>query len=92
MNTRHVTLLIEGLVQGVSYRASAREVAQRLGVHGHVRNLPQGHVEAVAQGPEEAVEAFIAWCRSGPPEALVAKVTVTDLAPVTHFSSFQVLR
>jgi acylphosphatase len=92
MNTRHVTLLIEGLVQGVSYRASAHELAQRLGLVGHVRNLPQGHVEAVAEGSREAIEAFIAWCRCGPPEALVSRVTVTDLPPSGHFSSFQVLR
>jgi acylphosphatase len=73
--TRH--LLITGRVQGVFYRESMRREAERLGVTGWVRNRRDGGVEAVAQGKEDAVEALIAWCRSGPPAARVEDVAVS---------------
>jgi acylphosphatase len=92
MNNRHARLTIQGLVQGVSFRASAREVALRLELRGHVRNLPDGSVEAIVEGAEEAVEAFIAWARQGPEEAMVASVTISPGTPTGQFSSFQVVR
>lgn len=79
-------------MQGVSYRATAREAALRLGVHGWVRNLPNGDVEAVAEGDPDTVERFVAWCRRGPEEASVEAVTVTEASPTGEFASFQVVR
>lgn len=70
-------LLIGGRVQGVFYRASCADEAQRLGLGGWVRNLPDGRVEAVAEGPREDVERFIEWCRHGPPMSRVAGVEMT---------------
>lgn len=67
---------ISGRVQGVFFRAHARELARRSGVAGWVRNLPDGRVEAVFEGPRPAVEACLAWCRQGPPGARVAGVEV----------------
>ena len=69
-------LQISGLVQGVCYRASCREEALRLGLTGEVRNLPDGDVAAVVEGPRAGVEELIAWCRRGPPGARVEGVQV----------------
>ena len=74
-------VVVGGRVQGVFYRASCRREAQRLGVAGWARNLDDGRVEVVAEGPTEAVEALVAWCRQGPPSALVTGVTVRDEPP-----------
>ncbi len=67
---------VSGRVQGVWYRATARDVAQRLGLTGWVRNLPDGRVEIVAEGDETALEEFIKWCWEGPPLARVDNVEV----------------
>jgi acylphosphatase len=92
VENRRVHLRIHGLVQGVSYRASARDQALRLGVLGWVRNLPHGDVEAVVSGPPAAVDQFIAWCRQGPEEATVDSVAVTEDTSGQAFSTFLVLR
>ncbi len=85
-----VRLEIRGRVQGVWFRASAREAAQGLGLRGWVANRPGGWVEAVAEGPEDAVERFIRWCGEGPPLGRVEDVR-TDHGPATgEFSSFEV--
>ncbi|HSQ78175.1 MAG TPA: acylphosphatase [Nitrospirota bacterium] len=70
-------VIIQGLVQGVFFRASTREKALQLGVRGWVRNLPDGGVEAVFEGEKKKVEEVVAWCYKGPPGARVIKV---DLA------------
>lgn len=74
-------LLISGRVQGVSYRASAISQAQRIGIDGWVRNRGDGTVEALVAGRQEAIEAFIDWCRSGPPAARVDRVEVLAADP-----------
>lgn len=76
MKTLH--LQIEGRVQGVWFRESMRREAERLGVVGWVRNCPDGSVEAVAQGPGEAVDALVAWARIGPPQARVDRIAQTQ--------------
>lgn len=64
-------LRLRGRVQGVSFRFYARQRAHMLGLAGWVKNCSDGTVEAVAEGPADAVEAFIAWAREGPPAAEV---------------------
>ncbi|MFN3586342.1 MAG: acylphosphatase [Moraxellaceae bacterium] len=64
-------LLVTGRVQGVSYRVSAAREAQRLGLAGWVRNLPDGRVELLAQGDAELLRQLRDWCRQGPSLARV---------------------
>ncbi len=66
--------LISGRVQGVFYRASAQRQAQSLGVTGWAKNLPDGTVEVMACGEEDAVNTLCDWCREGPEYARVISV------------------
>jgi len=70
-------VFVSGTVQGVRYRASTREAAADRGVDGWVRNLDDGRVEAVFEGPEASVEAMIEWCHTGSGMASVDDVEVT---------------
>ncbi|MBE3589472.1 MAG: acylphosphatase [Firmicutes bacterium] len=81
-------LLIVGRVQGVGFRAAARRQALALGLCGWVRNLPDGRVEAWAEGDAAAVKAFEDWCRQGPPAARVDRVEAEDAEPARHASFF----
>ncbi|MFT3667531.1 MAG: acylphosphatase [Pseudoxanthomonas sp.] len=69
--------LVSGKVQGVFFRASTRERALDLGLSGRATNLPDGRVEVVAEGPEEALDALEAWLHEGPPAAHVESVVRT---------------
>jgi len=86
-----IHLIAEGRVQGVFYRASARSEALSLGLTGWVRNLENGNVEIVAEGAAEKLEALAAWCRKGPPGALVTDLSVKRLPATGEFTSFDVL-
>jgi acylphosphatase len=85
MKTQH--LRIHGRVQGVWYRESMRREAERLGVAGWVRNAPDGSVEAVIQGPDEAVDALVEWAHGGPPQARVGRIDLSEANG--HFSGFE---
>lgn len=74
-------VVVSGRVQGVFFRDSARREASSRGVSGWVRNTSDGTVEAWFEGPEDAVSAMVAWCRSGPPRASVSDVQVTTVDP-----------
>ena len=80
-------LRIRGRVQGVGFRMYLQREAQRHGVGGWVRNRTNGSVEAVVQGPDEAVRAVIEWARQGPPSARVTDLEVTDAEG--EFSAFE---
>ncbi|MEM2123664.1 MAG: acylphosphatase [Candidatus Bathyarchaeia archaeon] len=84
-------IYISGNVQGVFFRYETRRVARELGVSGWVRNLPDGRVEAVAEGEEEAVEKLIQFCRRGPPAAIVTKVEVEHEEPKGEDSNFIII-
>ncbi|HVM21602.1 MAG TPA: acylphosphatase [Egibacteraceae bacterium] len=87
---RRVHLTASGLVQGVFFRASARDEARRLGVTGWVQNTDDGRVTAQAQGDDAAVDAFVEFCRQGPGQAEVEDLVVDDIAPVHGESGFSV--
>jgi acylphosphatase len=73
---------VAGRVQGVWFRESCRDQALAAGVAGWVRNLDDGRVEVVLEGPPAAVDEVVAWCRQGPPRARVDRVDVVDEEPV----------
>ena len=73
--------LVSGRVQGVFFRESTRRCAERLGLGGWVRNLADGRVEAVFEGPEAEVEKALAFVRQGPRLAQVTQVEVREEAP-----------
>lgn len=70
--------VIAGLVQGVFYRAQAKEKADELGLTGFVKNLNDGGVEIFAEGPEDKLRLLEQWCWKGPAKAKVTAVTVTE--------------
>jgi acylphosphatase len=71
--------IVSGRVQGVFFRASARQQALSLGLAGHAKNLADGRVEVLASGRGEALDAMQQWLWQGPPAAKVAKVFREDL-------------
>ena len=73
---------ISGRVQGVCFRFSTCELAERLGLGGWVRNLGDGRVEAVFEGPTAEVAQAVAWCRHGPPGAWVSEVRSEPETPI----------
>jgi acylphosphatase len=77
--------VVSGQVQGVGFRYSAMAQARRLGLTGWVANLPDGSVEGVAAGPDEALRQFRDWLRRGPPAARVKGVAWDGaVAPVEN--------
>lgn len=86
---RHV--IARGRVQGVYFRGATAEQARAHGVDGWVRNLPDGGVEAVFEGPGEAVEALVAWCRQGPRFARVDSLEVAE-KPAGELRGFEIRR
>jgi acylphosphatase len=77
--TVRVRAVVSGRVQGVSYRVAAADEADRLGVVGWIRNLPDGRVELLASGHRRAVDAFVEWARTGPRWAAVTSVDASDV-------------
>jgi acylphosphatase len=82
--------LISGRVQGVGFRYFTEAAAAREGLHGWVRNLPDGRVEATAEGESEAVERFERAVRHGPPGARVERVEVDAVPPGARDTGFLV--
>jgi acylphosphatase len=81
--------VVQGNVQGVFFRDSTRQRAQAAGVHGWVRNRDDGAVEAVLEGPAEAVEQVLRFLREGPRRAEVRNVQISE-EPPEGLSSFEV--
>ncbi|MBX3239340.1 MAG: acylphosphatase [Chitinophagaceae bacterium] len=87
----HKKIQVTGKVQGVFFRGSTREQAEKLGVRGTAQNLRDGSVEIFAEGEAPAVQALIDWCRTGPPRAVVEKVVIEE-KPLKGYTDFHVIR
>jgi acylphosphatase len=82
-------VLITGLVQDVWFRATTAKHAVRAGVHGWVRNLADGRVEAVLEGDADAVSGMIDFCSQGPEMARVDRIEVVEESP-ENLEGFQI--
>ncbi len=87
MPTYHLT--ISGKVQGVFYRASAKQIASKTGITGWIKNTKEGNVEAMVSGTEDQLQPFLAWCKQGPSGARVLNVQIMP-EQETHFNDFSI--
>lgn len=87
---KRVRVLIVGRVQGVCFRMETRRMAAGIGVKGWVRNLVDGRVEALFEGPPDLVEKAVEWCRKGPALSRVSRVELHDITGGPEFSSFEI--
>jgi acylphosphatase len=83
-------VLVDGRVQGVFFRSETKYEADRQGVRGWVRNLPDGRVEAVFEGEERAVKALVEFCRRGPTGAKVTRVDLAWEEPAGTLEGFKI--
>lgn len=90
MSQVRARVVVSGRVQGVFFRYTMAQEAQRWQVKGWVRNCPEGTVEAMLEGEKEKVEGLISWCHQGPPGAVVRKVEVEWQECPEEFASFSI--
>ena len=81
---------VTGTVQGVAFRWHTRARARELGLVGWVRNLPDGRVHLLAEGPREDLERLLLWCRQGPPSARVRELAPRWSAATGEFDGFRI--
>lgn len=86
---KHYNITVLGKVQGVFYRQSTLEIAKQLGLKGFVRNEPDGNVYIEAEGSEDELNKFIAWCWKGPELAKVEDLRFTN-GKTKNFTSFEI--
>jgi acylphosphatase len=84
-------LIIRGKVQGVFYRASAKETADKIGITGWIKNTPDENVEAMITGNDDQLQQFVEWCRRGPRNANVTQVIATPQEEV-FYANFLIIR
>ena len=89
---KRAELRIHGRVQGVFFRASTREFARERGLSGWVKNLADGTVRAIIEGPTDQVEELVDWAHDGPSAARVEKVDVDWSEGTGEFDGFNVRR
>jgi len=87
---QRIKIIVAGKVQGVFFRASAKKQADLLGVQGFARNLPDGRVEIIAKGEQQALQQLTEWCRRGPMLARVSDVSVGETQNSDHFTGFDI--
>lgn len=88
---KHLVIVVTGKVQGVFFRASAKEAADQLSIKGFAQNQPDGSVYIEAEGSEEDLKQFVAWCKHGPSPAQVTHVDIQE-GVVKNFEQFEIKR
>lgn len=89
---KKLRILVSGSVQGVWYRASAREKASETGLKGWAKNLSDGRVELLVVGSDEKVDEFVRWCGEGPPAAEVSHVETAMVEDIDVPDEFEIRR
>lgn len=89
---KRARIVVAGRVQGVGFRYAVRHWAVGLSLTGWVRNLPDGGLEAVAEGEERALEDFVCLLRRGPAMAQVERLDVEWETALGEFEDFQIVR
>lgn len=85
----HYKIKIQGKVQGIFYRASTKEMAQKLGIKGFVKNLEDSSVYIEAEGDKARLDELVGWCYKGPAGALVLKVEFSE-GEGQQFNAFEI--
>ncbi len=89
MEELRAEILVSGKVQGVFYRAHAREFAKELGLVGTVQNLDSGAVEIIAEGSKNLLKELYLWCQDGPRMSNVETVQIHYTKPTGEFTTFK---
>jgi len=87
----HLTILVQGKVQGVYFRASTKLVAKKIGLKGYVENRADGSVYIEVEGNKEQLDQFLDWCKRGPENAIVEKLSSAD-GPIINYRDFTIRR
>jgi acylphosphatase len=88
---KRISILVSGKVQGVFYRANTEKIANKIGLAGFVKNLPDGNVYIEAQGKQEQLDQLCEWCKRGPERAVVTGLLTTEI-PLQEEISFRIVK
>jgi len=88
--SKSLSIEIYGRVQGVFFRASAKQEADKLALYGFVMNRPDGSVFIEVKGSEHELACFVAWCRQGPPSAEVSRIDIKE-CEAGDFQEFKIV-
>lgn len=91
MEIKHINIKVTGKVQGVSFRAVTKVVADQMGVRGMIRNENDGSVYMEAEGDDTLLEVFIDWCNEGTDRAKIENVEITPGA-LKHYQNFEIIK
>ncbi len=86
---KHFNIVVYGLVQGIFFRAGAKEHADKLNISGFAKNMPDGSVYTEAEGEENNLDKFVKWCNSGPMLARIEKVEISE-GSLENFKEFKI--
>ncbi len=87
---KRVKLKIHGKIQGVFFRYTAKQIADKLKVKGWIKNNFDGTIDAVIEGKDEAVDEMVKWCKAGPTNSIVEKVDIREEYYKGEFKEFKI--
>ena len=88
---KHIKIRITGKVQGVSFRATTKAIADQMGVRGMIKNEKDGSVYMEAEGDDTSLEVFQEWCNEGPDRAKIENVEVTS-GELKNYRNFEIIK
>lgn len=86
-----VHVFVSGKVQGVYYRQTTSYEAQKLNIHGWIRNLRDGRVEAIFEGEKANIDKLLSWCNKGPKDAIVKDIEIIQEQYKNEYTNFQII-